>query len=167
MKQPWRMRIAALSILFVAGVAAQPVSATDVLSDEQRFRAIDMQKRKIDLSELLKTHKAVLINFWATWCALCKEEIPELAKLYAAQREDGIAIIGINVAESPRKVHAYAKKLGIHYPVVLDRESAIAEAWNVVGLPVSVLVHADGTLGGPYSGWTPELQRDVQALMTP
>lgn len=144
-----------------------PAQAAGTLSDEQRFTATDMKKQKVELTALLKTNKAVLVNFWATWCALCKEEIPELAKLYKAHQKDGIAVVGVNVAESPKKVKAYAKKLGINYPVVLDRESEIAEIWNVVGLPVSVLVHADGSLSGPYSGYTKELSSDVEAVLKP
>lgn len=167
MKRPLRSRLASLLVVLAACGIAQSVSAGGVLSDEQRFRTVDMQRKKIDLSELLASHKAVLVNFWATWCALCKEEIPELARLYSAQGPDDLAIVGVNVAESPQKVQAYAKKLGINYPVVLDRESEIAEIWNVVGLPVSVLVRADGSLGGPYSGWTEELQHDVQAVLAP
>lgn len=167
MKRPSHARLAPLLVLLAACGIAQTVAAGGVLSDEQRFRTVDMQRKKLDLGELLSSHKAVLVNFWATWCALCKEEIPELARLYSAQRPDGLAVVGVNVAESPEKVLAYAKKLGINYPVVLDRESEIAEIWNVVGLPVSVLVRADGSLGGPYSGWTEELQRDVQAVLAP
>ncbi|MGE3772668.1 MAG: TlpA disulfide reductase family protein [Gammaproteobacteria bacterium] len=166
MKRPSHVPLAASFVLLAACLVARPVPAASVLSDEQRFSAVDTQGQKIDLSELLQTHRAVLVNFWATWCALCKEEIPELTKLYSAHRRDGIAIIGVNVAESPRKVQAYAKKLGVNYPVVLDRESEIAETWNVVGLPLSILVRADGSLAGPYSGWTQELQRDVEAALT-
>jgi len=167
MKFPSRAGYAPLLVFLAACGFAPSVLAAGVLGEEQRFSTLDMQKKKVDLGELLASHKAVLVNFWATWCALCKEEIPELAKLYSAQAKDGLAIVGVNVAESPKKVQAYAKKLGINYPVVLDRESAIAETWNVVGLPVSVLVRADGSLGGPYSGWTEELQRDVQAVLAP
>lgn len=146
---------------------ALPAAAAGTLSDEQRFAATDMKKQPVELNALLKTNKAVLVNFWATWCALCKEEIPALSKLYTAHQQDGLAIVGVNVAESPKKVAAYAKRLGINYPVVLDRESEIAETWNVVGLPVSVLVRADGSLGGPYSGYTKELASDVEAVLKP
>lgn len=166
MRFPAPRWFAPMLLVFMAALRAGPVSATETLDDEQRFTSVDMQQEKVDLTELLNTHKAVLVNFWATWCALCKEEIPELARLYAEHRQDGLAIVGINVAESPRKVQAYAQKLGINYPVILDRESAIAETWNVVGLPLSVLVRADGSLGGPYSGWTPALVHDVQSVLT-
>lgn len=148
-------------------LATMPASAAETLGEDQHFSALDMAQNKVELDELLKTNKAVLVNFWATWCALCKEEIPALAKLYDAHKEDGIAIVGINVAESPKKVQAYAAKLGINYPVVLDRESEIAETYNVVGLPLSLLVHADGSVSGPYSGYTKELSNDVEAVLAP
>lgn len=151
--------------LCASWIAATPAQAAEPLLDEQRFNVVDTQQRKVDLGELLKRNKAVLVNFWATWCALCKEEIPQLAALYEAHKDQGIAVVGVNVAESPAKVEAYADRLGINYPVVLDRDSAIAETYNVVGLPVSVLVHADGTLSGPYSGYTKELVGDVEGAL--
>ena len=125
MKFPSRAGYAPLLVFLAACGFAPSVLAAGVLGEEQRFSTLDMQKKKVDLGELLASHKAVLVNFWATWCALCKEEIPELARLYSAQGPDDLAIVGVNVAESPKKVQAYAKKLGINYPVVLDRESAI------------------------------------------
>ena len=160
------MRIPALALgAALALTIARPALAGEALQADQLFSATDLQQQKVDLGTLLKQNKAVLVNFWATWCALCKEEIPQLAALYEAHRAQGIAVVGVNVAESQAKVEAYAGRLGINYPVVLDRDSGIAETYNVVGLPVSVLVHADGTLSGPYSGYTRELVADVEKAL--
>lgn len=144
-----------------------PLSAAESIAADQFFHAQDLAGAQVDLKQLLGERKAVLINFWATWCALCKEEIPALAQLQSEQGAAGLTIVGVNVAESERKVRSYVEDIGINYPVVLDPESAIAESYNVMGLPVSLLVRADGTVTGPYSGFTEELQADVGKALAP
>ncbi|MEQ8233342.1 MAG: TlpA disulfide reductase family protein [Gammaproteobacteria bacterium] len=166
MMVPRRIGPLVRGILFsVALLASLPPAGADTLDDERRFSVVDLAEQPVDLAALLATHRAVLVNFWASWCALCKEEIPALARLHERSGEEGIAIIGVNVGESARKVQAYAERLGINYPVVLDPDSELAEAWNVVGLPLSMLVHADGTLSGPYSGYTQQMQDDIAAVL--
>jgi thiol-disulfide isomerase/thioredoxin len=157
------LRAAVLS----AFLSTNPVWAAENIDSDQFFQAQDLAGAQIDLKQLLSERKAVLINFWATWCALCKEEIPALAQLQSARAEDGLAIVGVNVAESGRKVRRYVEDMGINYPVVLDPESAIAESYNVMGLPVCLLVRADGSVTGPYSGFTEELQADVGKALAP
>ena len=144
-----------------------PLQAAESIAADQFFHAQDLAGAQVDLKQLLGERKAVLINFWATWCALCKEEIPALAQLQSEHGAAGLTIVGVNVAESERKVRSYVEDMGINYPVVLDPESAIAESYNVMGLPVSLLVRADGSVTGPYSGFTEELQADVGKALAP
>lgn len=161
--QPLFVRVAFLSAL----VTTCPAWAAESIAADQFFQAQDLAGTPVDLKQLLGERKAVLVNFWATWCALCKEEIPALAQLQTARGAEGLTIVGVNVAESERKVRSYVEDMGINYPVVLDPESAIAESYNVMGLPVSLLVRADGTVTGPYSGFTEELQADVGKALAP
>ena len=163
---PLRATFFCLALLSTLSPIAAVQAAGNIESD-QFFQASDLGGDSVDLKTLLSARKAVLINFWATWCALCKEEIPALAQLQTERSPDGLAIVGVNVAESERKVRRYVEEMGINYPVVLDEESAIAESYNVMGLPVSLLVRADGSVTGPYSGFTEELQADVAKALAP
>jgi len=153
--------------LLAMALSTAPARAAGNIEADQFFQASDLSGTPVDLQQLLGARKAVLINFWATWCALCKEEIPALAHLQTSRGPDGLAVVGVNVAESERKVRSYVEEMGINYPVVLDPESAIAESYNVMGLPVSLLVRADGSVTGPYSGFTEELQVDVGRALAP
>ena len=96
--------------------------------------------------------KWVVVNYWATWCPPCREEIPDLIRLQAKHANDSFTVLGIDVGESGPKVSAFAQKMGINYPVVLDRDNAVAEKYGIVGIPTSLLVRSDGTVGGYARG---------------
>jgi thiol-disulfide isomerase/thioredoxin len=93
--------------------------------------------------------KARLINFWATWCAPCRREIPLLKKTQAAYGADELQIIGVAV-DFHEDVVAYAETAGFNYPILIGQEEAMAAAEtsgvDFVGLPVTMLVSADGEL---------------------
>ena len=163
-RMQWTLQL--IAVLLFLSLACSAVSA-ETIDPDQYFSAEDLAGAPVDLKTLLGERKAVLINFWATWCALCKEEIPALAELQTRESAAGLAVVGVNVAESERKVRRYVEDMGINYPVVLDPESAIAERYNVMGLPVSLLVRADGSVTGPYSGFTDELKADVGKALAP
>ena len=82
----------------------------------------------------------VLLIFWATWCPTCIEEIPELNRLSAQYSEDQLKILSVNVQESRNRVQRFMKKNPMKYPVLLDEHGEASNAYNLVGLPVSVLL---------------------------
>lgn len=88
----------------------------------------------------------VLLVFWATWCPSCVEEIPELNRLKAEYPEDKLQILSVNVQESRSRVSRFLKKNSMKYPVLLDEHGEVAGAYNLVGLPVSVLLAKGGEI---------------------
>lgn len=100
--------------------------------------------------------KVLLINFWATWCVPCRQEMPALQKVYDTHRRHGLALLGVNYGEGTERVVNYTRELGITFPVVLDRDSTIGELYRVQGLPTTIFVDRHGNirdmvLGGPMS----------------
>lgn len=115
--------------------------------------------------------KVVLVNFWATWCAPCREEIPLLIRMHADYQADGVVIVGVAVDE-PGPVRDYAADMGIDYPLLLLTAEQ-APAWleyfgNDIGaLPYSVVLRASGEVDSTKMGaYTPkELEQALgQAL---
>jgi thiol-disulfide isomerase/thioredoxin len=99
----------------------------------------------VDLAAL--KGKVVLLNFWATWCAPCKRELPVLEKLSAEFREQGLAVVGVAVGEDRAVVDKFLKTTGLTYPVVPAEEgSAIVSALSVTAFPTVVLVDRDGNI---------------------
>ena len=88
--------------------------------------------------------KVVLVNFWATWCAECRPEMPVLERLHRELGPRGLAIIGINAREPAPAVRRYATELGLTFPLVLDPDGTLNSRYGVIGLPVTFLVGRDG-----------------------
>ncbi len=99
--------------------------------------------------------KVVLVNFWATWCPPCREEIPELIELSSRYKEK-LQIIGVSMDDSPaREVREFAKEIGITYPVVMGSGAIEAEYGGVPALPTSFIISPEGRVVQKHAGLYP------------
>ena len=87
--------------------------------------------------------RAVILNFWATWCPPCKEELPSLQTLHELGGGDPL-VLGINVRETATAVRRYLSATGIGFPVLLDPQGELAKRWGVTAFPTTLLIGADG-----------------------
>ena len=87
--------------------------------------------------------KAVLVNFWATWCAPCKEEMPTLQTLADLEGQD-LVVLAVNVREPVPRVARYAQTTGLRLPVLPDPRGEVTRAWGMTVFPTTVLVDAAG-----------------------
>ncbi len=111
--------------------------------------------------------KVVLLNFWATWCPPCREEIPEMISL-ANRYKDRLQIIGISMDDGPpEEVRAFAKQIGINYPVVMWSREIIREYGGVPALPTSFLINPEGRVVQKHVGLYSEdvYEIEVRALL--
>ncbi|MGH8280011.1 MAG: TlpA disulfide reductase family protein [Gammaproteobacteria bacterium] len=95
--------------------------------------------------------KLLLVNFWATWCPPCREEMPLLVKLQAQYAAQGLQVVGIATDEqSEQDVRAFVKKMVVNYPILMsnNQSAEIVDALggNFIGLPVSILLKPDGSV---------------------
>jgi thiol-disulfide isomerase/thioredoxin len=116
--------------------------------------------------------EVVVLNFWATWCAPCRAEMPSLDALAAAQAGRGVAVLAVATGRNPPDAIArfYAEAEIAHLPVLTDRGSALARAMGVMGLPATVLIDREGRELGRIVGeadWNaPEAHALIEALRT-
>lgn len=89
--------------------------------------------------------KLVLLNFWATWCAPCREEMPGMERLYQRFKDKGFVIVGVNVKDSRKEALSFLKELKIMFPIVLDPDGQVGLLYGAWGLPVTYLVDPKGT----------------------
>jgi thiol-disulfide isomerase/thioredoxin len=95
--------------------------------------------------------QALVINFWATWCEPCREEMPSLALL--AQSQSGkLRVLAVNFKESPTAVNQFAAATGLTIPTLRDPDGALARAWGIRVFPSTVLVGADGQVRSVVRG---------------
>ena len=88
--------------------------------------------------------KVLLINFWASWCRPCIEELPGLQRLIEAMGERPFAVIGVNVGEGERRVQAAVKRLRMEFPILLDKDSTEFKSWGANVLPTAYVLDGSG-----------------------
>jgi thiol-disulfide isomerase/thioredoxin len=90
--------------------------------------------------------KTVVINFWATWCEPCREEMPSLERLRKRLAGRPFEIVAVNVGESPERVARFTREVPVTFPIIYDRDSATAKLWKVRGYPTSYVLGPDGRI---------------------
>jgi peroxiredoxin len=90
--------------------------------------------------------RVVVVNFWATWCPPCRHELPSLQRLWEDMREEGVVVLGVNVGEDPDSIFFFTADYPVDFPLLLDRDSAVIEAWPVVGIPTTFIVDTRGRM---------------------
>lgn len=96
--------------------------------------------------------RAVVVNFWASWCGPCIEEAPDLQAAHARYEEQGVVVLGVNVQDSERDAQAFVDEHGITYPVVRDPNLTLYRQLGVRGLPETFFVDRNGVFIGIGSG---------------
>ena len=113
--------------------------------------------------------KTVLVNFWATWCAPCRAEMPSIERLRRSMEGRPFAVLAVNVAESARVARDFAEKLPVNFTVLLDRDGRVTRAWGARVLPASYIVGPDGAIRYSYLGdldWSSdEVRARIESLM--
>lgn len=115
--------------------------------------------------------KVVLLNFWGTWCEPCKRELPALQAAYSKLTDAGLAVIGVNLTDDEQAqgrdqaaIKAYLEQYGVTYPVALDVQGEVTNAYRVFPLPTSFFIDGEGRIRYVHIG---ELTlTDVQARFT-
>jgi peroxiredoxin len=110
----------------------------------------DLQGQGVRLSDF--RGKVVLLNFWATWCKPCKEEMPAMQAGYDKLRDKGFVVLAVNELENTQKVAEHIRTHGHTFKVVMDHNNQVANRYGVVGLPVSFLIDRDGIVREKISG---------------
>jgi len=106
--------------------------------------------------------QVVMLNFWASWCAPCRQEMPHLAKLHTAYAPMGFQLLGINVDENIEDAKKALDKLNVPFPVLFDQENSTAELYNVDAMPTTIIIDKDGNIRHLHRGYKPGYENDYQ-----
>ncbi|MDH5611411.1 MAG: TlpA family protein disulfide reductase [Gammaproteobacteria bacterium] len=143
---------AILFILFTLVSANSSANETSV--EAPNFTLKSNNTKNIKLSEL--RGQVVLINFWASWCGPCRQEMPELNKLYAKYKDLGFTIMGVNVEENPTEALKIIKDDKINFPILFDSENKVSQLYEVTAMPTSVLVSRSGHIRYIHRAYKPD-----------
>jgi thiol-disulfide isomerase/thioredoxin len=106
--------------------------------------------------------KVVLVNFWATWCEPCRDEMPSIERLRAAFAAEPFEVLAINLAEPRSRIEHFLANMPLSFPVLRDTDTATAKAWKARMLPATYLVDAAGRIRYQHYGafdWSSEAAR--------
>ena len=106
--------------------------------------------------------EVVMINFWASWCGPCRQEMPLLEQLYSEYQPLGFTILGVNVEEDPSKAEALLSDIPVSFPVLFDTQSQVSKLYDVVAMPSTVLVDRDGNVRYLHHGYKPGYEQTYQ-----
>jgi len=145
----------ALAMLF-----ALPVFATSSSGPAPAFQLTGRNGKAIDLAQF--KGQVVMINFWATWCKPCREEMPLLEDIYKKYKPMGFTFLGVNVEPNSKDAEAWLGKLSkpVTFPVAFDTESKVTKLYKVVVMPSTVFVDRKGNVRVIHKGYKPGDEND-------
>jgi peroxiredoxin len=117
--------------------------------------APDFELERLDSGEAWLTDfrgHPVVLNFWATWCQPCRQEMPQFVKAYDKYKDDGLVIIGLNLQEGRDLIRPFADDFGMAFPILIDRDGDVGDEYRLLGLPTTYFIDADGVIRSVYSG---------------
>ena len=165
MKLPWRRRPdgsaawragarrgLAAAALILAGACDANMPAGEVGTTMQAYAARTLEGDSVSLESLRED--VVLLNVWATWCAPCRKEIPELQQLQERYGERGLHVVGVSLDApgSNERVREFLREFGVEYTILRDPHEAIGGLLGVVGMPTTVLIDRDGVIRWRHLG---------------
>jgi peroxiredoxin len=152
-------------VLLVWGCTSQ--AENDQPSDQAPpFALKDLKGQTLHLKDL--RGKVVILNFFATWCAPCRQEIPDLVRLYKQFNGKGLEIVGISLdMEGTRVLHPFVQHYGITYPVVLGTREVVMDYGGIKGIPSSFVIARNGRVAKHFVGFRPVhvFEQSIQELL--
>ena len=113
--------------------------------------------------------EVVMINFWASWCGPCREEMPILDALYDRYKDLGFTILGVNVEKNSKKADNLLKSIPVTFPILYDSSNQVSKMYDVVAMPSTILVDRDGNMRylhrGYQKGYEIEYEEQVRGLL--
>ena len=99
--------------------------------------------------------QVVMINFWATWCGPCRQEMPLLEQLQARYEPLGFTLLGVNVEPDSALAAEFLQRVPVSFPILFDRESKVSEQFGVEAMPSTVLIDREGRVRHVHRGYKP------------
>jgi len=96
--------------------------------------------------------RVVVMNLWASWCPPCREEMPELQRLFRSYGSRGVTVLGIDEGESASRAASFAQSMQVHYPILLDRQQQYGRVYSALGLPTTIVIDQTGIIARGFDG---------------
>jgi thiol-disulfide isomerase/thioredoxin len=156
-----------MTAALVAILLTASASALDLGDVPPPIDLPDQDGKRVELDKL--RGKLVIVDFWASWCAPCKQEMPELDKLYKKYGQQGLVVVGVNIDRSEKKMRSFLESSPVSFPVVHDEGLKRAARYEPSVMPSSYFIGKAGRIEYIHRGFRkkdlPELEARVQKLL--
>ena len=156
-----------VTMTLVSTLIAQPASALDSGARMPEIGLKDTRGARVDLASL--KGKVVIVDFWASWCAPCKEEMPVLEKLYKKYKDRGLVVVGVSVDNELANVKTFLKTMPVSFHIVHDGTKEVANRYKPPKMPSSYIVDRNGVVrhvhGGYRDGDAAKFEAEITALL--
>jgi peroxiredoxin len=143
----------------VFGLLVSVLAATSLASSGLEGRAAPDFALKSSTGENLRLSEyrgeVVMVNFWATWCGPCRQEMPLLDELYQRYQRVGFNLLGVNIDDDSRRAMQMIEELGVNFPVLFDDRKEVSKLYEVEAMPVTVLIDREGNVRFVHHGYKP------------
>jgi thiol-disulfide isomerase/thioredoxin len=158
----------AFSVLALTTLVASLAWAATLSGPAPNFTLQSNSGEQVSLASL--KGKVVMVNFWATWCVPCRQEMPHLEALYQRYESLGFELLAVNVEKNQAEgIRKWLADTPVTFPVLLDPDNKVTKLYKVQTMPSTVLVARDGTMRFIHHGYKPgyenEYQTQVRALL--
>lgn len=149
-----------ISYMFAAMLLATVAVAGSNSGPAPDFSLQSLDGSTVRLSDL--KGQVVLINFWATWCAPCREEMPLLDAIYQKYNRLGVELLGINVEDDASGARKYLNETPVTFPILFDPDGRVSKQYQVKAMPSTILVDRHGNVRHIHYGYKPGYENDYQ-----
>ena len=144
--------------------AAMGITRPDHVLAAHNFKLATLDGKHVSLNDY--RGKVVLLNFWATWCAPCRKEMPSIQTLWARYKARDLVVLAVSEDDGEReKITRFISKIKVNFPILLDHDFKIADSYMLPGLPTTYLIGRDGTIAATVVGTQDWSRREAQALI--
>ena len=145
--------LSALLAIFTLALGLSTSYAGTADAPAPDFTLASNQGKNIKLSEL--SGQVVMINFWASWCGPCRQEMPLLDAMYKKYSPLGFTILGVNVEEDSKPGKKLIRDLKVTFPILYDTSNKVSKMYNVLAMPTTVIVDRNGRIRYIHQGYAP------------
>jgi peroxiredoxin len=154
-------------MIAAGALATSSISAGPVSGAAPNFSLRAKDGGEVSLADL--RGQVVMVNFWATWCGPCRQEMPHLEALYQRYSDLGFTLLGVNVEADSSGADRFLSETPVSFPILFDPKSEVSKMYDVIAMPSTVIVDRGGNMRFIHHGYKPgyegEYQTQIRALL--
>lgn len=149
-----------VGVSLILSTSASYAASEKLSGKASNFTLKSRSGKNIKLSEL--RGDVVMLNFWASWCGPCRQEMPLLEKIHKKYKRLGFTLLGVNVEENTRDAKNYLKDVKVTFPILFDKTQKTSKLFNVSAMPTTILIDRNGKKRYLHKGYKPGYENDYK-----